>query len=122
MSHIFLGLEHRNESMFAVSLLLKTLMVEVAVDCFSVRCTFSFHPECCPGAYGESEDYITTVPRSRQGSRQVSSGRGVRMCALVSERSQHTPKGQETMEEPGSLQLGGLSEMAADCDESVYLN
>lgn len=91
MSHIFWGLEHRNESMFAVSLLLKTLMVEVAVDCFSVRCTFSFHLECCPGAYGESDDYITTVPRSRQGSRQVLSGHGVRMCALVSAREASTP-------------------------------
>lgn len=90
MSHIFLGLEHRNESVFTVSFLLKTLMIEVAVDCISVRCTFSFHLECSPGAYGESDDDITTVPRSRRGSRQVSSGRGVRTCALVSVREAST--------------------------------
>lgn len=87
MSHIFLGLEHRNESVFAVSFLLKTLMVEVAVDCISVPCTFIFLLECCPGAYGESDDDITMTSRSRQ----VSSGRRVRTCALVSAREASTP-------------------------------
>lgn len=62
-------------------------MADVAVDCISVPCTFSFHLEFCPGAYGESDDDITTAPCSRQVLRD----RRVRMCVLVSAREASTP-------------------------------
>lgn len=119
MSHIFLGLEHRNESMFAVSFLLQTLMVEVAVDCISVRCVFSFHLECCPGAYGESNDYITTAPCSRQ----VSSDHGVRTCVLVSAReASRPPKDRERWKILEACSWKACQSLAVECDESVYLN